>query len=311
MHRDDIQQQLLDIPYGVIRAAEEWKGGGNTPLAGHPDFPSEVKYLRPLSIVETQAGVDKDFADDILASLRVLFAPTAVRADIYKPLLITDGSGHKCIMQVLFISRAPTFTGQCMFYALHDSELWANVPITLPHAFTISSAADSDSILRLSDWAAQFALAATAPLTYQRIEVDWSLSSEGRLLFEEVCVAENIDVVRENNRAQAAAMRAVRLMNAALAPWCAQPKRRKAVVKTKTKPQVADDGSRIAEQEPEGPEELVWKHASDESSAETDHGLDDEFEPPRVSKDCECVCLWFKVRLRSSPGGGFRSHPLP
>ena len=153
LHRDDIQQQLLDIPYGVIRAAEEWKGGGNTPLAGHPDFPSEVKYLRPLSIVETQAGVDKDFADDILASLRVLFAPLAVRADIYKPLLITDGSGHKCIMQVLFISRAPTFAGQCMFYALPDNELWSVVPIELPSAFTIS-AADSDSILRLSDWAA-------------------------------------------------------------------------------------------------------------------------------------------------------------
>ena len=121
-------------------------------------------------------------------------------------------------------------------------------------------------------------------MTYQHIEVDWSLSEGGRLVFEELCVPQDIDAVRESNRAQAAAMRAMRLLNAALTPWYAQPKRRRAVVKTKRK--CDDKGCRNADQEPEEVEE-VWQHATDESSAETDHGLDDEFEPkpPSESKD--------------------------
>ena len=73
---------------------------------------------------------------------------------------------------------------------------------------------------------------------------------------------------------------ALRLLNKALLPWQLQPKRRKAVL-TNASPKCRDDGHCIEEVEPNQPDDIdgmAWQEASDASEAETDHGLDDEFE---------------------------------
>ena len=170
-----------------------------------------------------------------------------------------------------------------MFYVLHnDDDIWSTAAIAMPNRFHIS-AEGADSVVSLSDWAVHFAMVATPPLKYQRIEVDWQRSEASHTIYcKGLGEPIDIDAMKEDNRSKAAAMTALRLLNKALLPWQLQPKRRKAVVKSPCK--CEDDGCRIAEKEPEGPEELVLKHATDESGAETDHGLDDEFDR-RETKD--------------------------
>ena len=204
-------------------------------------------------------------AADIVASCRALFGPTGIKADIATPLLITSACGRKCIMQCIWVLKTPIFVPECIFYRLCDNEVWSDVPLELPCTFALCA----DSVVALSDWAIHFALLASAPLTYQRIGVDWASSDRDSIFFTDLREVQNINSVRERNRTQAAAMRAMRLLNAALTPWFVKPKRRRAVVKRQYK--CEDDGGRIAE-EPGPEEEIVLQHATDDSGAETDHG---------------------------------------
>ena len=151
LHRSAIQKELLDKTYGVITAADAWKENGTTPLGRHPNFPTKVPYLRPLSAVQAEAG-HTDLSATIIESLKVLLAPTVVKVDIYKPLLITDSTGCKCILQALWVLKKPHFVGQCMFYAFANGDRWTEQPLELPLTCGIS-AETSSSICTLSDWA--------------------------------------------------------------------------------------------------------------------------------------------------------------
>ena len=290
LHVNDIKEQLYDRVGGVKDAALEWtRSICNTPLGRHPNFPGEVSYRLPLSLVESGMGeANVAFAADVINDLRVLFAPRGITTDIYRPLCIKSSCGLQCILQCCWVLKNPDFVGQCLFYCLHDQEIWCDVPLELSATFAIS-ASGLESIVTFSDLAARLADVATAPLTYQHIEIDWAMSGKGRIHFKEFGMPIDIDVAREDNLAHARSVKALRLYNAALTPWHAQPKRRKAVA-VRRKRSHDDDGKDPEDDEEEEPQEIVWKEAeSDQSDAETDHGLDDEFNAPR-NKDGVYIC---------------------
>ena len=103
------------------------------------------------------------------------------------------------------------------------------MPLELPTAFAFV-ARDSEPIVTFADWAVHLADVATAPLTYQHIEIDCSVSENGRVYFTKAGMPIDIDDVSANNRAHANRVKALHLYNAALTPWYAQPKKRRAVV---------------------------------------------------------------------------------
>ena len=292
LHRDDIAK-MLDTKFGFRDAARELTENCE-PCGRHPLFPSSVPYRQP--IPEIIAGLDTittALAADITASLRVLLAPHGIKVDVHKPLLITSACGHKCIMQCLWVLKSPVFVGQFMFYRLHgdDGDIWSTAPIAMPNRLRIF-AEGADSVVSLSDWAAHFAMVATPPLKYQRIEVDWQLSEASHTIYcKGLGEPIDIDAMKEGNCSKAAAMTALRLLNKALLPWQLQPKRRKAVLKRGgALPKCRDHGDFIEEAEveplevPDDIDAMAWENASDASGAETDHALDEEFNCPLDQK---------------------------
>ena len=78
-----------------------------------------------------------------------------------------------------------------MFYRLHgdDGDIWSTAPIAMPNRLRIF-AEGADSVVSLSDWAVHFAMVATPPLKYQRIEVDWQYQKRAILFIAKGLVSQ-------------------------------------------------------------------------------------------------------------------------
>ena len=95
-------------------------------------------------------------------------------------------------------------------------------------------------------------------------------TTQGRITFIELRAPHDIQRLNEENLAQAAAIKALRLLNQSLSPWHSQPKRRKAVIAKHECHEDADRGEITETATPIGPKEdedekLVWKELAYES----------------------------------------------